>query len=423
MRASWKSNSGSCDRRLGIVEKKTSLSLLQQFLRQRNLDPDKLSLTTITRPLLLEFVEDYSNRKGKNDGQSLSARTVLKLLGHLREFFDFAIARNWIANTPLDSAFEHSLRGLKARASQLKGRRNYKPFSGEDLRHIFEPHSYLRFNSAADDFWVPLMGLFTGARLGELVKLQSRDIHHDSHAGVWVMSLSGKNDNSTRQVPVPQVLIEMGFLNYVFGTRRQLDQPLFPHRAMNPTREADPSKHASRAFGEYLDRIGIDDPLKVFHSLRHTVISRMHVCGVPVGDAELIVGHAAQDNAIRSDLARSHSGRSGVHLDTYAHPDVYTLRGEPVLARLKRRLDESLDFQLDLLAFRKAAAIVLDHTRAVRQRKPGIGSVDVWVSGWHTNAKHKADVQVAKLDESWDQPAAISDAQLLKEKTSAPGKP
>ncbi len=220
------------------------------------------------------------------------------------------------------------------------------------------------------------------------------------------MVLSGKNENSFRHVPLPQALIDLGFLNFVYATRRKLDQPLFPHRPVNPTRTADPSKHASRAFGEYLTKVGLTDPLHVFHSFRHTVISRMHVCGVPVGDAELIVGHAAQDASIRADVARSHASRSGVHLGTYSHPDVYTVDTEPVLARLKRRLDVSLTFQLDVRALRKAAAIVLDNTRWVEPRSNS-DLVSHWTSGWHTNARARADRQVSRLSEAWEPPGAL----------------
>lgn len=397
------------NRRNTGVEKKTSLSLLERFLRERGIDPDRTSVTKLSRSLILEFVEAYARREGKTAEQPLSARTVVKLIGHLREFFDFAAAREWIGTSPMDAVFDRSVLGVKARAGQLKGRRNYRPFSDDDLRCIFDPETYLRFNSAADEFWLPLLGLFTGARLGELVKLHSAAIRWNSVAGVWVMVLSGKNENSLRLVPLPQVLIDLGFLNYVYTTRRKLVQPLFPHRPMNATRAADPSKHASRAFGEYLTKVGLTDPLHVFHSFRHTVISRMHVCGVPVGDAELIVGHAAQDASIRADVARSHASRSGVHLGTYSHPGVYTVDTEPVLARLKRRLDASLTFQLDVHALRKAAAIVLEHTRWVEARRPTSGLGSHWVSGWHTNARARADREVSRLAEAW-QPPDVLDA-------------
>jgi len=188
---------------------------------------------------------------------------------------------------------------------------------------------------------------------------------------------------------------------------------LFPHRPMNPTRTADPSKHASRAFGEYLTKFGLTDPLHVFHSFRHTVISRMHVCAVPVGDAELIVGHAAQDASIRAHVARSHASRSGVHLGTYCHPSVYTVDTEPVLARLKRRLDSSLTFQLDVYALRKAAAIVLDNTQWVEPRS-NFSLVSHWISGWHTNARARADREVSRLAEAWEPPRRWTPPSTLK---------
>lgn len=382
------------NRRNTGLEKQRSLSLLMGFLRERGISDAEASVASLTRTMLIDFVAAYSSREGKFGTGSLSARTVVKLLGHLAEFIDYLMARGDLETSPMDATFDRTVAGLRARASQVKGRRNYRPFAEDDLRRIFEPRRYLQHNSAADDFWVPLLGLFTGARLGELVSLMVADVLHDPLAGVHLIQVQGKNENSRRAVPLAQPLIDLGFLDYVAHIGRLGWTPLFPNRPMNPTREADPSKHLSRSFGEHLDRVGLTDPLHVFHSFRHTVISRMHVCGVPVGDAELIVGHAAQDAAVRADAARSHAGRNSVHLGTYTHADSYSVSGETVMARLKRRLDESLTFQIDIQHLGKAASIVLSHTREVRLPN---GSKAVQ-SGWHTNAKAACERALAELE-------------------------
>ena len=91
-------------------------------------------------------------------------------------------------------------------------------------------------------------------------------------------------------MPLPTELISLGLIEYVAHVRALGATVLFPHRKANATRAADPSKHVSRVFGQHLTDVGIVNPGKVFHSFRHTVITRMHVNRVPVGDAELIVG-------------------------------------------------------------------------------------------------------------------------------------
>jgi len=54
------------------------------------------------------------------------------------------------------------------------------------------------------------------------------------------------------------------------------------------------------------------------------------------------------------------------------------------MARLKRRLDESLNFDLEFGLMARAAGIVLAHTSGLPRRSDG---EPVFRSGWHTNAK------------------------------------
>ena len=382
------------NRRNTGLEKERSLTMFVEFLQKQKLEGEEASTAELTRANLIDFVSFYGTREGKRGSKSLSPRTVVKLVGHLREFSDYLTAHGKLTESPMDAPFDRAIAGLQSRASQMKGRRNYLPFTDANIRSIFNPQTYLRHNSAADDFWVPLLGLFTGARLGELVTLTLADVTVDDVSGIQVLLLDGKNENSRRAVPLAQTLLDIGFLDYVTHIRAMGAIELFPNRPMNPTREADPSKHLSRAFGEHLDRLSLTDPLLVFHSFRHTAISRMHVCEVPVADAELIVGHAAQDASVRSDAARSHASRPSVHLGTYMHAESYSVAGEPVMARLKRRIDASLTFELDVELLAKAAKIVSAHTRAMRTA----GGKQVVRSGWHTNGKAACERAVSSLD-------------------------
>ena len=223
-----------------------------------------------------------------------------------------------LAVNPVDEAFQKSIEGLRKKASKDKKHRNFAVFGHADIRRIFEPFLYLQHNSPADEFWAPLLGLYPGARLDELTGLtlggtlreESTGIHYlhfdvvvdDDEDGDWDDE-GVKNRNSVRDVPVPRQLEELGFLRYVEHVGKLGTLTLFPHRAMNATRKADPSKHCSRMFGEYLDKVGIKNMRQVFHSFRHTAISVMHMQGVPIGDTESIAGHAAQDTIKALEVA------------------------------------------------------------------------------------------------------------------------
>lgn len=67
-------------------------------------------------------------------------------------------------------------------------------------------------------FWLPLLGLYTGARLSELCQLQLGDIREE--LGVWVISISSsgarqlKTVDSERLVPLHRVILGAGFLEF-----------------------------------------------------------------------------------------------------------------------------------------------------------------------------------------------------------------
>ena len=69
------------------------------------------------------------------------------------------------------------------------------------------------------EFWLPLIALFTGARLNEICQLHLEDIQQ--FHGIWVFDINNKGvkrlktSSAVRRVPISQTLIEIGFLDYV----------------------------------------------------------------------------------------------------------------------------------------------------------------------------------------------------------------
>lgn len=411
------------NRRSTAGEKRRTLDLMRAHLRSTGLRDETLYVHEIRRDQLIAFLGVYANRRGKAalaqeaDGvaapqdqaggkaeaddtdanERLSARTVVKAVGHLSNFFIFAVAQNWAGANPVDDAFLKAMEGLRKAASKDRNAHSYELFSQEELRRVFAPAAYLRGLNAADEFWAPLIALFTGARLGEIVLLEVASIRYDDEHGVHLIDIkdavagqrAAKNQNSVRKVPVPSQLIHLGFLDYCDHVRGLGATLLFPHRPLNATRKSDPSKHVSRAFGEHLDAIGIDSPSKVFHSLRHTVITYLHVNSVPVGDAELIVGHAAQEMHARIGAVTGSGGSSQTHMNTYVNSAQFSTSAVGLYMRLKQHMDRALGYDLDVNGLREAARIVQDRTV---KRKDGS-----FASGWHTNAKATAAAMLARL--------------------------
>ncbi|WP_140628288.1 site-specific integrase [Methylibium rhizosphaerae] len=404
------------NRRSTAGEKRRTMDLLQAHLIAHGRPADSTHVHEVRRDELLDFVNAYAQRPAKagidaepsepnssgsetsagGTGGTLSPRTVLKAISHLENFFTFALGKNMVASSPLDNAFYESLEGLRRKAAGAKRNNSYDGFPDSDLRAIFEPVRYLANLRAADDFWTPLMGAYLGMRLAEIVTRKVSDIYLDQEQGVYVVAVrQGKNANSVRHVPIPEPLIRLGLLDYVEHVRALGATALFPHRELNETRKDDPSKHVSRVFGLHLDDVGITAPEKVFHSFRHTVITRLHVHGTPVGDAELIVGHAAQDVHMRlSSASGQFGGKSSTHLKTYVNAGAYGQ--ESLYGRLKAHLENSLHYPLDFGGLREAARIVQELT----VKKPD-GSFS---SGWHTNNRALAQAMLDRVCATASQP-------------------
>ena len=397
------------------VEKRRTMDVMVEFLELCGFEISKTFVHQIGRAQCLDFIHHYTSRGGKAPGAAeaskggrptkspagLAARTVIKAVGHLREFCNFAVAKQMMLANPIDAAFESSIDGIRKKASVARKNNSYRSMSIDELKKIFDPEAFLSFNSAADYFWAPLLGLFTGARLGELVTRRLDDIRIDPRSGLLVMRIFDetgedlKNRNSQRMVPIAQRLLDMGFGRYVEHVRSLGSSGLFPNIKEAQTRETDPSKNQSRRYSQYLKHIGIKEGDLVFHSFRHTTITVMHVGGVPLMDTELIAGHAAQDLVREIDNVSGGGRRSwsATQTTTYIHASAFERDGESLMARLKGHLDRSLDFDLDYAGLTCAAEIVREHMVMVKEDgKPVVRS------GWHSNAKQYTEDMVARLN-------------------------
>tara|TARA_R100000908_G_scaffold64626_1_gene49206 strand:- start:227 stop:847 length:621 start_codon:yes stop_codon:yes gene_type:complete len=176
-------------------------------------------------------------------------------------------------------------------------------------------------------FWLPLLGLYTGARLGELCQLQLRDVRCSNN--IWLINIDNsdgkqiKNTQSIRQVPLHEELIKLGFLDFVSQQKKKAphtDAPLFDsHRQYSQV----PVSHvASRWFGSYVQQCDLAQEKATFHGLRHTFIQQFRMQRLDMLIAKALVGHVDTST-------------------TGGYGDIYPLHV------LKEEIDQ-LDFSLDL---------------------------------------------------------------------------
>lgn len=141
-------------------------------------------------------------------------------------------------------------------------------------------------------YWVPLLGLFTGARVGELCQLRVADVVADAD-GLPALRITDEAEGATvkseagnREVPIHPELIRLGFMDYVDATRKAGAVQLWP---LLKFRDGKPSGYFSAWFGDARKLAPI--PVPDFHSLRHTVRSKLTDADVPEPLQDRITGH------------------------------------------------------------------------------------------------------------------------------------
>jgi len=326
---------------------------------------------------------------GAQTEEDASPKTQVKKVLDLQAFFRWAHQEREASLS--DPAAGLARRGKDLKKAAAKAPRHYAPFQTKQIVQIFAPRTYLASNRRADYFWAPLLALHMGMRLKEVVTLSLCDIGRHDEAGLWYLDVTpeeAKNRNSVRRLPIPERLLDIGFIVYVERVRSLGGARLFPHLDFNSTTvKRDPGKNCSRAFGAYLGTLGLNHPDLVFHSFRHTVVSALQDAGVPLTDSMQITGHQAQEHAVKTGRMTQTQSQS-VHIKVYTHADKARLNVEYPLARLKDYLDRSVNIGLEYATLAQAAAIVSEHT---------IRSGTGFASGWSALGRQHERL-LARLD-------------------------
>ncbi|AYY43129.1 tyrosine-type recombinase/integrase [Citrobacter freundii] len=140
--------------------------------------------------------------------------------------------------------------------------------------------------------WITLLLAYTGARRGEIGKLEKSQIKFDEDSQRYYFLIAeggqGKTENATRQVVIHPKLIEWGFMEYV---DRQWKERIFSEVAgTNMTK-------IGKVFADVRDQLGIpylDDygQRRLLHSIRHSVCSAAMAGWVTnILHLQQIVGH------------------------------------------------------------------------------------------------------------------------------------
>ncbi|QTF91670.1 site-specific integrase [Halomonas sp. BM-2019] len=178
------------------------------------------------------------------------------------------------------------LTGLKPKRTSGSGKR--KTWTRDELAQWFGSETHR--HAGGWQYWLPLLGIYTGARLEEMAALAPDDIRH--HQGIDYIDIHGrdgrhiKNAGSWRLVPIHSRLVELGLLDYMVARAGQ--ERLFDVTAWKGRFGFRPSKW----FTYHRQKLGIGPD---FHGLRHTVAEELRLMGGQGHVISWLLGHSAQN--------------------------------------------------------------------------------------------------------------------------------
>ncbi len=195
-----------------------------------------------------------------------------------------------------------------AQSIQVKQRNQRKPWTSEDLcklvaSPLFNAYELPSMPSAggAAAYWVPLLGLYTGARQSELCQLRVEDLQDTPDGFVMYVlrdgggeedgpSTSTKTEASNRRLPVHSDLIALGLKDYWQDMKDAGHKVLFPDIKRAPDRTA--GEYVSDWVLVYRRQQGLERRWVDFHGFRHTASTRLTDAGVADSVADYLTGHS-----------------------------------------------------------------------------------------------------------------------------------
>lgn len=220
---------------------------------------------------------------------TLSDTTINKHLQKIGSFFNYAKRHGYMESNLAE--------GMQIKQRKVREQDKRDVFTQAELTAIFTSKIYqsppqIKF---AYKHWLPLLALFTGARLNELCQLYTSDVYEVDE--VWVIDINDNTDDkkiktadSVRLIPVHNKLIELGFIQFVNNRKKRKLERLFPAL---PYSEAEGySRTPSKWFTNFKASIGIPkDRKKAFHSFRHTFTNTLKQLGIEEAVTAALIGH------------------------------------------------------------------------------------------------------------------------------------
>ncbi|WP_282146159.1 site-specific integrase [Alteromonas stellipolaris] len=224
---------------------------------------------------------------------TLSTSTVKSYIEVASTFYKWCTLNEYAKTNPFES-----LR-IKKPKSAKKEIEERDPWDHEQLTTIFSTPVYTHHEFKHNyHFWLPLIGLHTGARMNEICQLYHDDIVKIEGHLFFKFSEDRpdqklKTRSSRRLIPVHQKLLAMNFEEYMYWSKEKGHDRLF--QSLTLTRDGY-SKNASNWFSRFRESHNLrkTDKKQDFHSFRHNVSDYFKQSDISDTQAAAILGHADQ---------------------------------------------------------------------------------------------------------------------------------
>lgn len=279
----------------------TASSLSEQSIRRYR---DYLVKT----PAGVRGLREYWRDRKEPDGPPMAPKTVNKKLSHIRGFLVWLRRGNYIRTDLAPMLYDAPVDETQTAS--------YQPFTRAELKSLFESEEF-RHPATPWRYWLPVLGLYTGARLDELCQLFVADVRPyqadpddppSPHTCLHITRAISPEDkaklpegegkslktaDSERWIPLHPKLIELGFLAFVDAQRAAGHVRLFPDLSYDAKNGY--ARKASRWFQDFTRSQGVYQPrTKVFHSFRGTLNRALQRTKMEETMRETLLGHKPQ---------------------------------------------------------------------------------------------------------------------------------
>jgi integrase len=259
----------------------------------------KKPVDQITRQDVLAF-------KSKLLEEGQSAANIKMKLSRLRTLLQWAADNGHAAS--------NAAQGITIKDAQA-AKNKRRPFDLAALNAIFASPVYSEGDRPTRGrgeaaYWIPLLALFTGARMEELGQLRPSDIVQVTYADPdgrdqtgWFLHLVAiegdegtqlKNAASERLVPIHPELERLGFIAFAQAMKDQKRERLF--YLLTPGPYGNLTHKWGQWFSDYLRKVClVTDRRMTFHSFRHTFTDYVRRPDIPEGVQRQLVGHSSKD--------------------------------------------------------------------------------------------------------------------------------